>query len=63
MAFRPGWKFYHDLGRNYSDVLEPVMTWREIGAELGCSHQRAYHEAQVALGKLIYGIKKSGIKI
>ena len=59
---KPNWEFYHSLGKSVSSQInDPVMTWREIGAEMGCSHQQAYHLAQVALEKFVYVLEKTGL--
>ncbi len=58
MALRPSWEVYHRLGEEMSRHLKPNYTYEEIGACLGVSKQKAYHEAMVALGKLAYQLKK-----
>ncbi len=58
MALKPSWQVYHDLGKELAPSLTSNYTYDEIGAELGVSHQRAYHLCMVALGKLAYGMKK-----
>lgn len=57
MALRPTWAVYHQLGEELSKQLNPNCTYEEIGASLGISKQKAYHEAMVALGKLAYQLR------
>ncbi len=59
MAFKPTWAFYHRLGEQYAAHLQPNYSFAEIGREIGVSKQKAYHECMVALGKLVYGLKKT----
>jgi len=57
MALRPSWEVYHRLGEQVSKDLEPNCTYEEIGASMGTSKQKAYHETMVALGKLVYALR------
>ncbi len=58
MSIRPSWEVYHQLGEKFCQHLEPNFTFQEIGDNLGISKQKAYHECMVALGKLVYGLRK-----
>lgn len=58
MSLKPTWAVYHRLGKQIASELDPNCTFQEIGDLLGISKQRAYHEAMVALGKIVYQLKK-----
>ena len=59
MAVRANRQVLYDLGVEYSQILEPDCTYQAIGDALGISKQMAYHICMVALGKLVYSMKKS----
>lgn len=58
MAFKPTWEFYLRLGEQYGRDLESVDTFEHMAAVLGTTRQRVYHETYVALGKLVYCLKR-----
>lgn len=58
MALKPSWAVYHQLGEEAASKLDPNYTYEQIGTALGISKQKAYHEAMVALGKVVYQLKK-----
>ncbi len=55
---KPTWKEYHRLGVETSKQLESKYTYEDIGRMLGLTKQKVYHEAMVALGKIVYQLKK-----
>lgn len=59
MALKPSWSVYHGLGVEVASMLSPNYSYEQIGAELGISKQKAYHEAMLALGKVVYQLKKT----
>lgn len=58
MALKPSWSVYHQLGKETAKELDAFHTFEQIGDEFGITKQQAYHEAMVALGKLVYQLKK-----
>jgi len=56
---QPSWSVFHALGEEFAPRLEPYCTYEQIGKEIGTTKQMAYHEAVVALGKLIFNMRKS----
>jgi hypothetical protein len=58
MALKPTWEVYLRLGEQYGRELEPIHTFDAIAADLGTTRQRIYHETYVALGKLVYALRK-----
>lgn len=51
-------EYYHNLGKQFAPLLDANYSYDEIGAELGVSHQTAWHECMIALGKLVHGLRK-----
>lgn len=50
----PGFRTYYDIGKRAQGRLPKNHTLREIGRRMGVSHQNAYTESVLALGKLLY---------
>lgn len=55
---RPSFNEYHRLGETVSRELEGHCSFREIGAAIGISKQRAWHIGMVALGKVAYQLRE-----
>ena len=58
MKQRANWQTYHRTGEQFARLLSPHDSFKKIGDHLGCTKQKAYHEAMVALGKLVYRLRK-----
>jgi hypothetical protein len=50
----PTWSVCHGIGVELNREIEPECSLRELAAELGITPQMAYHESNVALGKLAW---------
>ncbi len=55
---RPGWQTYHNLGEQFAPRLDVHQSYQKIGEHFGCRKQKVYHEAMVALGKVVHRLRK-----
>ena len=59
MLRKPSWQSYHNLGEFVAPKLPVQDSYTNIAKHFGCRKQKIYHEAMVALGKVIYRCRKS----
>lgn len=50
----PGWSTYYQIGKIAAPRMPAFCSYEQLAVRLGVSKQVAYHEALVALGKLLY---------
>lgn len=55
---RPSFDEYHRRGEVVSRQLDAHSSFREIGAAIGISKQRAWHIGMVALGKVAWQLRE-----
>lgn len=57
-VWRPCWSTFHSLGIAASALLPVNRSYVEIANHFGISPQNAYHECMVALGKVVFELRK-----
>lgn len=55
---KPNFATFYNLGTEVSDYLDPVRTFREVGANLGMNHRMVQTVQYVALGKVVYRMRE-----
>jgi hypothetical protein len=58
MATKPTTETFYWLGKEAAELLEPERSFEEISAELGVTRQKAHKDCMMALGKLVYRLRK-----
>ena len=58
-GFSPSWNQFYRLGLEAARHLVPQESYAEIGRHYGCRKQKIYAEAMIALGKVVYRLRKS----
>jgi hypothetical protein len=58
MATKPTTETYYWLGKEVADLLEPEQSFEEISSSLGCTRQKAHKDCMMALGKLVYRLRR-----
>jgi len=56
-VLKPGFSTYYTLGAAVQRKLPVNKSWKEISVIMGVTHQNAFTEAVLALGKVIYLMK------
>lgn len=59
MKRKPSWQVYHNLGEQFAHLIPANISYQKIGEHFGCRKQKVYHEAMVALGKVVFRLRKT----